>query len=43
LGPVQIFVLAAALCFIVAGIAAGEMAEVFKKAIFVCLECIGIG
>jgi hypothetical protein len=29
--------------FIVIGIARGDMAAVFRKAVFICMECIGIG
>ena len=36
-------VMAAALAFIALGIARGEHSEVLKKAVRICLECIGIG
>lgn len=36
-------VLAAALCMMGIGIAAGEPAVVLQKAVRICLECIGIG
>jgi hypothetical protein len=35
--------LAGGLVFVIAGIALGDMELVFTKAIFVCLECIGVG
>jgi uncharacterized protein (DUF1501 family) len=40
---VQVSALILALAFIIAGVAAGDAGQVFKKAIVVCLECIGIG
>lgn len=36
-----IFVLA--VCFITLGVMRGEPAEVWKKAVNICLQCIGIG
>ncbi|MBQ2315509.1 MAG: hypothetical protein II187_11515 [Treponema sp.] len=35
--------LAAALLLIAAGIACGDCRLMFRKAVFVCLECMGIG
>jgi len=37
------FILAAGAVMIIAGIKNGELAEIMQKAIFICLECIGIG
>lgn len=39
----RICVLAAALLFIGIGLLRQEQVEVFKKAVKICLECIGIG
>ena len=36
-------VLAAGIICLVAGLAMGQYVGVFRKAIFICLECIGIG
>lgn len=36
-------VLTLAVCLIFVGIQNGEMAVVLKKAVNICLECIGIG
>ena len=36
-------ILLLAICFIVIGIGRGEAGVVLKKAINICLECIGIG
>lgn len=35
--------LAAGMVCVVAGVANGQFADVFRKAIFICMECIGIG
>jgi hypothetical protein len=29
--------------FLVIGIVSGQCAEIFRKAVMICLECIGIG
>lgn len=39
----QVFVLLLAGFFLAFGIMRGEVAEVLKKAVKICLECIGIG
>ncbi|WP_430080815.1 CD1871A family CXXC motif-containing protein [Paraclostridium bifermentans] len=36
-------VLAMSICFIVVGSSRGEVKVVLKKAVNICLECIGIG
>lgn len=35
--------LAAAVLFIVFGVNRGEAAAVLRKAVFICMECIGLG
>lgn len=39
----RMLLLALALLFIAAGIARGDALAIFRKAVFVCMECIGIG
>ena len=39
----RIIVCAAAVAFIIHGVNRGEVAIVLKKAINICLECIGLG
>jgi hypothetical protein len=40
---IPVFLLVCGLVFVVAGIVLGDMELMFKKAVFICLECIGIG
>ena len=39
----RIIICAAAVAFIIHGVNRGEVAIVLKKAINICLECIGLG
>lgn len=39
----RIVLLAVAVCFFLIGMNRGEQEITFMKAIFICLECIGIG
>jgi hypothetical protein len=39
----RLAILTAGLCLAVFGIWRGELAEILRKAVTVCLECIGIG
>ncbi len=38
-----LIVLAAGVCMIVLGVARGEMQTVWRKAVNICMECVGIG
>jgi len=40
---IRIFIITLSFVFIGVGLYRGELNDVFKKAINVCLECIGIG
>ena len=39
----QLTLLAAGIAMMIAGLARGEALEILRKAIVICLECIGIG
>ena len=39
----QIILLAVSIIFIILGIIFGDCITIFRKAIFLCMECIGIG
>ena len=43
LAALRIALLAVAAAFIVIGVRRGEVAIVLKKAVNICLECIGLG
>lgn len=40
---IRVAIIFAAIAFIVVGIRRGEAGEIMRKAVMVCLECIGIG
>ena len=39
----RIILLIAGVCMMAVGIFRGEASEIFRKAVVVCMECIGIG
>ncbi|QTQ10935.1 hypothetical protein HRI96_01225 [Treponema parvum] len=39
----RVFLIASSLALIFAGVLLGENAAIFQKAVFVCMECIGLG
>ncbi|MGI5898521.1 MAG: CD1871A family CXXC motif-containing protein [Christensenellales bacterium] len=41
--PVQAALIALGAVFVIIGVWRGEVATVLMKAIYICLECIGIG
>jgi len=41
--PLWALGLGAGILFLVIGIADGELARMYRKAVMICLECIGIG
>ena len=42
-GIVSFTLLAAALTFIIIGVTQGDYGDTLRKAVLICLECIGIG
>ncbi len=38
----SVFLLAVSLCLIAAGVLLGDNLTVFRKAVFICMECVGI-
>ena len=40
---VQLFLLSVGIIFLVIGVIQGDALEILRKAVLVCLECIGIG
>ncbi|MBQ3446873.1 MAG: hypothetical protein IJG37_04430, partial [Synergistaceae bacterium] len=42
-GILRAVILAAALCFIIAGVFNGSARDVFYKAVNICTECVGLG
>lgn len=41
--PIRIALLFCGTCMLIFGISRGEAATVLQKAIYICMECIGIG
>lgn len=39
----RVILLTVAVCFLVLGLFSGEARLVYLKAVFVCMECIGLG
>ena len=39
----RIALIAAAVVFIIVGVFRGDNDSIFRKAVFICMECIGIG
>jgi phosphate starvation-inducible membrane PsiE len=40
---VRIILITAAVLLLTAGVLLGDNAAIFRKAVFICMECIGIG
>jgi hypothetical protein len=40
---IRIILITVAAAFLTAGILLGDNAAIFRKAVFICMECIGIG
>ncbi len=43
LSGISVFLIIISLCLCAAGIFAGDMQDIFRKAVFICMECIGLG
>ena len=41
--PLQLILIGLGIIFLVTGIILGNPLDIFRKAIFICMECIGIG
>ena len=41
--PIQILLLAIGILAVLLGVFRGELLDIFRKAVLLCLECIGIG
>ena len=41
--PVWILLLAVGVLFLLLGVYGGQLATMYRKAVMICLECIGIG
>lgn len=43
LSGISVFLIIISLCLCAAGIFAGDTQDIFRKAVFICMECIGLG
>jgi hypothetical protein len=41
--PFQLILLGLGIAFLLTGVFFGDLQDIFRKAIFICMECIGIG
>ena len=41
--PFQWILLGLGIVFLLTGIFLGDLSDIYRKAIFICMECIGIG
>ena len=43
LSRISVFLIIISLCLCAAGIFTGDTQDIFRKAVFICMECIGLG
>ena len=40
---ISVFLIIVSLCLCAVGIMSGDTQDIFRKAVFICMECIGLG